>query len=325
MPSNRRYDYDRGPVRRCTQCQEWLPETSENFAYNTTRGTYNSWCKPCVRSYNQRVRAGGPRTTAGEAASAFDRSFGVEIEFIGSAVTVARELRNRGLEVASVGTYTHTVSHTAWKIVPDGSVHAGAELVSPILTGDAGREQVRLASEALQAAGATVNQTTGLHVHHDSRNLTVSAIRQLVRNWAACQTATDGLVARSRRTNFYCAPFEDSELQLLLGRLGAGRRRATQSGMRVALSGLTRYKALNLQSYPRYGTIEVRQHQGTTDADKILAWVEFGQAMIAAAVAGTTLDTSDTEALLTALPLHEETRTYLTARATKFARQLARA
>jgi hypothetical protein len=42
-----------------------------------------------------------------------------------------------------------------------------------------------------------------------------------------------------------------------------------------------RYRSLNLQSFGLYGTVEIRQHQGTLNATKALAWVAYGQAMIA--------------------------------------------
>lgn len=308
MPrSNRRYSLDIvNYERQCTQCRTWLPETRDYFAYNAPRGLYNSWCKPCVAAYRRNVTTVGPRDT--------ERSFGVEIEFHGSPSRLAQELRARGLEVWDSG-YTHRVSRTAWKIVPDGSVSNGAELVSPILCGDRGFAALKLACDGLVASNATVDGQTGLHVHHDVRNLTVTAFRTMVTNWANSQTATDGLVSRSRRTNTYCAPFATWELESVLNQIGPD---SSHTLPRNGFS-ITRYKAFNLQSYTKYGTVEVRQHQGTTDYRKIAAWVRFGQAMITAAVAGTTLAHTDTDALVDALPLDEATKSFLHERAAKFA------
>jgi len=82
------------------------------------------------------------------------RRFGVEIEFLS---TITKEhatscLRAAGIRVEN-SFYTHeTTPH--WKIVSDGS--CGYELVSPVLQGEAGIEEVRIAAAALEAAGAKV-------------------------------------------------------------------------------------------------------------------------------------------------------------------------
>lgn len=292
-------------VRTCTQCRQEQAETIENFSYNSNRGIFNSWCRPCVRNHRRNVTTTGPVHT--------ERTFGCEIEFIGNAQAVAREMRNAGLS-CTVESYNHRVSHTSWKIVPDASVARGAELVSPVMSGANGFEQLNKASRALRAAGATVSSATGLHVHHDVRNLTVSAFKQLVINWASVQTAVDKMVSASRRNNSYCAPFTSSEVNMITATLDrTSGRTVPQRGFYL---GVTRYKNLNLQSYTKYGTVEIRQHQGTTDSKKISAWVKFGQAMINAAVAGTTLDmTSNPGSLLDALELDDTTRSYLKARA----------
>jgi hypothetical protein len=48
----------------------------------------------------------------------------------------------------------------------------------------------------------------------------------------------------------------------------------------------SRYMKLNCQSYEIHGTVEFRQHQGTTDGEKIVAWVVFTQMLVERAVAG---------------------------------------
>ena len=41
----------------------------------------------------------------------------------------------------------------------------------------------------------------------------------------------------------------------------------------IAYAMDTRYMTVNLQSYVKYGTIEIRQHGGTTDFEKMEAWI----------------------------------------------------
>jgi hypothetical protein len=300
--------------RRCTQCQNWFAETRTNFAYNSRTGRYNSWCKSCVRAHNSSRRYG---TTSA------DRTFGVEIEFIGNSIDVVRQMVAVGLSCQNQE-YNHRVSRTMWKIVPDGSVGGGAELVSPVLSGEDGFRQIMLASEALRQAGVSVNTSTGLHVHHDIRNLTVSAMKRLAHNWADSQTGIDQLVSPSRRTdrrrNYLGAltMYDLEEIDGISSMSGAASR-SCDRGFRA----LDRYRNINFSSYARYGTVEIRQHQGTIDGEKITAWIKFGQAMINAAIAGTDLCASDGTSLINDLPWGEDSTSpaYLTARVAVLSQQ----
>jgi hypothetical protein len=208
------------------------------------------------------------------------RQFGVECEVIGgSEYAVEQAMTAQGLECHAVG-YTHAVlSH--WKIVPDGSVDDGFEVVSPILSGDQGKRDLRRAMQALRDAECTTDRSTGLHVHHDITDLTARQIAALAHLWAAEQGLIDQFVARSRRNQSagYCPPLDDDTLRRI------DRFAATHGDTRVTPGNATdlhvgRYRSLNLASYPLYGTVEIRQHQGTVNGTKALAWVELGQAYI---------------------------------------------
>jgi hypothetical protein len=48
----------------------------------------------------------------------------------------------------------------------------------------------------------------------------------------------------------------------------------------------SRYLKLNLAAYRRHGTVEFRQHAGTTNATKIWHWVVLTQAMVEKAAGG---------------------------------------
>lgn len=299
--------------RRCTQCHVWMPETTFNFSFNNSRQRFNAWCKPCVRSYTREQRLNGRTPATG-------RRFGVEIEFIGSGHALNEAMIAEGL-TCSMQQYNHRVSRSSWKIVPDGSVIGGAELVSPVLRGDDGFAQLAKACRALLAAGCTTNKTTGLHVHHDVHDLRVSAFQRLVHNWHHAQPAIDGLVAPSRRQygshSHWCQRSTTYDLDSVDSLTTMDRTRAAQT-----LRG-DRYRSLNLQSYGKYGTVEVRQHQGSIDNAKISAWVKFGQAMIDAAVADVNIMMAPptTASLIDTLPLADATRTYLHLRATRLSAQ----
>lgn len=263
--------------------------------------------------------ATSPRTRAArQTAAPAERTFGVEIEFIGSLEGVAAAVRAAGLPCSYAG-YSHAVSHTDWKVVTDGSVSRGGELVSPVLAGEDGRRQIRTACEALRTAGATVNRSTGLHVHHDVRDLDVRAFGRVFRAWYNGQSAIDTMVSRSRREgrNSYCTPLTEREISQVESLLTVDRASTRRLGD-------TRYRTLNVQSYGKYGTVEVRQHQGTINAAKILAWIDFGQSLIA--WARTARPMFDRGAQLPTLlaetreaGLSEESATYLATRSVELA------
>jgi hypothetical protein len=317
--------------RLCTKCEVWQLRTTDNFSYNSNRSIWQAWCKSCMRAYAAERRLNGVAPTTG-------RRFGVEIEFLGSGEAVARAMRAQGL-TCTVQSYNHHVSRSAWKVVPDGSVPGGMELVSPILRGTNGFAQIVKAGLALAAAEVRVDKSTGLHVHHDIHDIRVSAFQRLVKNWAACQNAIDGLVAPSRRKygsgRRWCQEVSYNTLSNM-----ENLRNMDKDHARYCLQG-DRYEALNVQSYCKYGTVEIRQHNGTLDANKIINWVRFGQAFIDAAVtdmefrllesestitiirvgpcADENINSSDTHALLDALPLLDEAKEFLHRRARRFA------
>lgn len=288
-----------------------LPFTGDNF-YTRPNGSADYWCRECVRRYNRQQRSAraagrGRRVT---------RKFGIEIEFIGDRYAVARELEARGVAVHNSG-YTHRVMRQ-WKIVTDASVNNGYELVSPPMKGAAGIEQLRLACEALAAAGATTNRSCGLHVHHDVSDLAPAAFGRLFRAWSNNQRNTDGLLAASRRNSQWARPLRIEEVQHAEA-LTSTDRHAAANHFRYA----DRYRSLNVAAFGRYGTVEVRQHQGTINFDKIAAWVAFGQAFIAWAKSDQPVDSElTTDALVDRLAQHglgADQATYLKSRAAHFA------
>jgi hypothetical protein len=215
-------------------------------------------------------------TAAPFAPGAFTRTFGVEIEAYGvPRATLLAELRAQGLDVHGED-YNHA-TRPHWKIVSDGSVsgpHA-FELVSPVLRGYEGLEDLARACRALKICGAQVNNSCGLHVHFGARDLRIEHLRQVVRNYLVLEPTLDSLMPSTRRgnANTYCQG-------LLRGRTLAQAEQAILAAtsaeqLSQAANGGDRYHKVNLQSFFRHGTVEFRQHSGSTDYEKISFWVKF--------------------------------------------------
>lgn len=203
-----------------------------------------------------------------------DRTFGIEIEFYNADhYELVAAMANRGIDCHIEG-YNHD-SRFHWKIVSDSSVHGRncGELVSPVLRGALGMNQVKLVCEALAETGAKVNKSCGLHVHYGVDDLNVEDFKRVASFYSTNVTLIESFLARSRRDNFYCRVHNSSELSRIAS------ASTVEELTTVRVSG-DRYHAVNFQAYTRHGTIEFRQHQGTVEFLKISAWIYFGMAVI---------------------------------------------
>ncbi|OZI08222.1 amidoligase enzyme [Siphonobacter sp. BAB-5385] len=198
----------------------------------------------------------------------FNRKFGIEIEAHGvNPVQLAAALRNAGIECRTEG-YNHT-TRNHWKTVSDGSVQGTDtfELVSPILEGLEGLEQVKTVCRVLSQLRAKVNKTCGLHIHFDAEGFGIEQMKNTLINYAHYEGIIDSFMPLSRRedSNRYC-----QSVITLAGRVG-------QASTIRELINLqhTRFQKINLQAYLRHQTIEFRQHSGTVEFEKISNWILF--------------------------------------------------
>ena len=258
-----------------------------------------------------------------------NRTFGFEAEFFGITPTVATQaLAQVGIIAPYVG-YTHD-GIDGWKIVTDQSVNRsgtglsrGLELVSPVLRGEDGIELALKAVNALQAAGGRTDKTCGLHVHLGMDGLNGSQVIKVLDLYTANQTEINSLIAKSRWNNIFCQPMDQYTRSSRVVRNFENSLDAAST--RQAGSDLThydRYHAVNLAAYAKYGTVEFRQHQGTLNGEKLTSWVKFLMSLTEKAVTLTdaTENFGSLDGLLNNLPLHSETRSFLTARAERLER-----
>jgi hypothetical protein len=196
-------------------------------------------------------------------------TYGIELEMSSLSIGSAQALLNR--------------AGLTWSVKPDGTRGVSAEAVSPILGAET-LAQCTTAARALSAAGATVNKQTGYHVHLGADYYGLNGIANLVINWAAAHDTIGSLVAPSRLNNGFCRPLSLIDAERTAEQVRNGRISNINGG---------RYYSLNLASYDRHGTVEVRLHHGTLNGSKIKAWAEFCNAMAEAAKAGIMLEPAD--------------------------------
>lgn len=237
-----------------------------------TGGNYGFVQNVFARYYPEQVRS---RTqTAQTLADAFafipfNRRFGIEIEAYNvNKTALANALRSAGIQVG-VESYNHTTGRN-WKIVSDGSLQGNEtfEIVSPILEGMDGLEQVKTVCRVLREKNAYINRSCGLHVHFDAERINLAQTKNLLINYSRYEAIIDSFMPNSRRANNngYCRTLRDQE----------SRIDSATSIERIANGPMTsRYFKVNMQAYLRHKTIEFRQHSGTIEADKIVNWVLF--------------------------------------------------
>jgi hypothetical protein len=197
-------------------------------------------------------------------------TFGVEIEILMtpglSQELIETALRDDGIN-ATIERYNHqTRQH--WKIITDAS--CGWEIVSPILSGEQGLNELRKVCETLTRIGCKVDKTCGLHVHIGADALGVDRVKSTIKRWLGNESQNlDSIQPPSRRgtNNQYCLPLANTiRTDLIDDCLTIDQLVRLQS---------TRYSKLNLQSYRTHRTIEFRHHAGSTNATKITNWVKF--------------------------------------------------
>lgn len=218
-----------------------------------------------------------------------EKTVGIELEFFGvNYRSVVAGLKRAGINV-EWETYTHRVTN-GWKLVYDASVTStgtglsrGLELVSPPLTTEAMRSQLKVICEVLNQMGAKVDKTCGVHVHHDVNDYTFKDFKNLFVAYDKHSQHIDEIMPITRRRGFqtersgiskYCLPISADKLAEVQN---------AESIQDVTRIMCQRYRVLNFTSFVKYGTIEFRQHAGSTDFDKLMNWVMITQKIVATA------------------------------------------
>ena len=138
----------------------------------------------------------------------------------------------------------------------DGSIEAGDGRIGREIVVCGPRDKIayliaNVCSIVTTYAGGRVNKSCGLHVHLDQRQVTREVAITRFDRLVKAQELLFRLVAPSRIDNTYCKPSRSFDAQ-------------------------NRYHVINgKHAYQAHRTLEVRLHQGSLDAIKILAWIDL--------------------------------------------------
>lgn len=202
-------------------------------------------------------------------------TFGVEIECYNViANKLCRAAERNGIDIwDSMDNYNHRDSMTNFKVMRDSSLDGNdtLECVSPVLSDEAGFKALEAICAELNAQGAKVNKSCGLHVHIGVSHLNGWQYVSIYENYRQMEEVIDSFMAQSRRAdnNGYCKSLKNKNF--------------SQCDNMADVQSLLirdRYYKVNCMAYDRHKTIEFRQHGGTTDYNKISHWVRFCQALV---------------------------------------------
>lgn len=193
------------------------------------------------------------------------------------------------------GRVAWTVRKWGGSIVRDGSLpDDGFEINTAPARGGAWDRQVREICSALREVRAFTDDSCGLHLHVDARDLHYWDIRRFMRLWIRLESGFYRAVAPERDGNDFCRRTARHFGRILSGERGfavkakgGGKsssrfRRAMADVLygRIDTRGVrgdkhaspSHYWGCNLHSWMMRGTIEFRMHEGTLNPLEIIRW-----------------------------------------------------
>jgi hypothetical protein len=174
-----------------------------------------------------------------------EKHIGVEIEFVCNSDmhTIARILEKNNLqdicclkEDGSIRNGDYYYGHEITLLTKEKTFAKDIRKVCKVLNKD---------------LKASVNASCGLHVHLDMRKRNV---KRAFENLTRAQDMLYKMQPETRRKNTYCQPSKLSYNEAVK---------------------FDRYQAINPKAYAVHKTLEVRMHTGSTNASKIINWIQL--------------------------------------------------
>ena len=253
-----------------------------------------------------------------------DRGWGVEIELISdlSKREVAAKLNSHRISTQVDDRGERCYRQGDWKICDDASLSdGGMEIVSPILKGTKGLEELEKVCTVLKSCRARIDSSCGLHIHHQVTTTGVDDLKILQNAmyvYHKFQSRINRMLPKSRRFADPCHPHSSGDIVRALEARDVYNLTASQD----------RRQAVNVQAYSRHGTCEFRQHSGSIESEKIGYWVIITQSIMAKAIE-LARNSSDITAyefkrdLVEEMKLKTEVKTYIEKRMEKFNKKVA--
>ncbi len=282
------------PFETTQTCWGFFTASVEVNLYRAPPVTFDWEIKMGDGGYREVVVAAVAMPTLEDVPVPDNLTFGIELELlvpshgkVRSHEELASYLGRHGID-ARCTEYSDKGVAPYWKIVADANVCCSRddphcltfELVSPVLRGKAGLQCVEAIMGVMASVKLTVNESAGFHVHIGADPFfSLDQLKYICANFVKFEQAWDSLVRCSRRgvNNKYCKSHAQLfELQSNQSVNSVIFSRNSLNGLLAVMNrGDDRYFKLNLQRTRDAAspTIEFRQHNETSNFDKIRAWV----------------------------------------------------
>lgn len=156
----------------------------------------------------------------------------------------------------------------------DGSVSGESiELNTMPAKGGVYHKQMDILKEAFKTVKAKANNSCGLHVHVDCRDLQPRHLFKLANIWACVEDEMTELIKPGRAANNFCKKFTDtSKKSWLEKKFNLDSTLASNKERILNHFSHDRYHALNFTALNTHNTVEFRLHHGTANAEIIRNW-----------------------------------------------------
>ena len=122
--------------------------------------------------------------------------------------------------------------------------------------------------------GYTANsKTCGLHIHFNSNTLENKDLRKIWKIYYQFQNYLFSMIPNSRRNNRYCAKLKKPPASCTFLDSSWYGGYSSMSYRKNDKYDSSRYKFVNLHSHYYRGTVEIRNHPGTLNVDKVMNWI----------------------------------------------------
>lgn len=208
-----------------------------------------------------------------ERPSSEGRRWGLEVETHSNVDInrVAQLMTERGLRVnVETGRYFKSQGDV-WDVKRDGS--CGYEFASPILSGEAGFFDAKVAVEKIrEICPSAVNHNCGIHVTIDVRDHSEADLRRLCVGYLKAQEHFFAECAEWRQNNRYC-------LRNCNGRVSSAIRQMIDqprlSDVLATMSADNRYQGLNLARLREKKIVEFRMMESSVAIRKVGGWIRM--------------------------------------------------
>lgn len=191
------------------------------------------------------------------------------------------------LETISTGKPVKTCSESVTYNVgakSDGSIRGlGTEWITTPTNNNNTYEVVKELCSYLNTNGFVANDSCGFHLHIGSnKEFTKDNLYKIYLTYNIFKNALLKTVHPSRENNTYCKTnlFSLSTTKMLLNEW------CPENDVKYSVLAreFTRYSFVNFASLAKYGTIEIRVHEGTTDFNSVINWVRINTQLVRFAI-----------------------------------------